>query len=804
MSQDEGRRRRRKARKQQKATNSTTLKPSKSDEWSNATFVTSKNQASSKWQRGTTTNANPLMKPALKLKPTESDTKVIPLEPPPPATTASSCFNPNSVGALHPDAISSKKLSSTAVDTINHGANYDQLQSTDGDDLDDFTAEWERVKASGEHWGGRNRGGRGIKRSTGNERDIVVEGLTMAYDGEVLLKHSTLRLVKGRRYGLIGHNGCGKSTLMRRIARKAVPGFPLHMTVAYVDQELREFSKSSLSAVEVLQQTSGNDTSTSVEVLAELKQEQSMLEELGESEESGDDVVQRLCDIAEYLESMENSKHMLRQSSTASECVNFLATFGFQKEMATKVSVRNLSGGWRMRLALAIAVVSEPDVLLLDEPTNHLDLDGVLWLSRVLSPMKDKKNKKNSNTYSKSFSNPDMTVLIVSHDRSFLNRTIEEVITFRNKQLTYHPGSYELYERAQLEKVKNKQRLFCERNKKLADAKKSLEKHKQATSSLKRNKKGFDPKKEKQQAMHRRKQVQRAGLYRDDGKRYKTMALKDFHTDLRPTQINGNDIDLQAAQSRSRIFKFPPVDVAELRLPDATSTILTFENISCRYQPSKKYILSNVTLHLSLGSRVGIVGSNGAGKTTLLNIMSGELPPSLEVKSNAGSIFVHRKLRRCHISQHHVESLESHLDMSPVHVMQNRARTFSNVECKVKDARQLLGGFGLVGDLALQPVKLLSGGQKARLAMACAVLPKPHMIVLDEPTNHLDMKSLDGLSNCLQNYDGCLVIVSHDESFLKKICNELWIVKNGTVHVIRCLDKDDFECAFDQYARSLR
>jgi ATP-binding cassette subfamily F protein 3 len=784
-------------------------------EWSNASFSVNKKDPK-KWERGKKITANPLLKPKSKVQVPEPPP---PAPPPPPttttlpmssATTTGNHLNPFSVGLLHPDAIPSKKTTVTSA-TIHslHGASFEQLQSADGDDLDDFTAEWERVKASGEHWGGRNRGGRGIKMTTGNERDVVVEGFTMAYDGEVLLNRSTLRLVKGRRYGLIGYNGCGKSTLMRRIARKAVPGFPLHLSVSYVDQELRQYSKSTMTAVEVLQQTTGNDQST--DILEELRQEQIMLEEL--EGEQDNDVVQRLCEIAEYLESTEHHS-TLRQRSSSEECLSFLMNyFDFSKEMATNVSVLHLSGGWRMRLALAIAVASEPDVLLLDEPTNHLDIEGVFWLSKVLksddyntkksNTNKGKKNRKN-NESSTPFSNPNMTVLIVSHDRSFLNHTIDEVILFRDKQLTYHPGKYDLFERSQAEKVSNKIRLLKERGKAVEHAKKSLEKHKQAMLSLKRNKKGFNPKKEKQEASHRKKQVQRAGFYRDDGKRYKTMSLKDLNTDYLPSKINANDVDLQAAMIKLQEFKFPKVDPTELRLTDATSSVVfSLENVSCKYQSMKKNVLSNVTLSLSMGSRVGIVGPNGAGKTTLLHMMSsgGSDHPTedLQLNTNAGTIFVHRNLRRCEISQHHVKSLENHLNVSPVHVILHH-----HAECKVQDARQLLGGFGLVGDTALQPVKLLSGGQKARLAMACAVHRRPHMIVMDEPTNHLDTNSLDGLVKSLGKYDGSLVIVSHDESFLKSICNELWIVKDGTVRVVRCLDKEAFKNAFDRYALSVR
>jgi len=484
-----------------------------------------------------------------------------------------------------------------------------------------------------------------------------------------------------------------------------------------------------------------------------------------------------------------------------------LSSFGFNKKLSEQISVENLSGGWRMRLALAVAIAQRPDVLLLDEPTNHLDIEGVLWLGRSLhrdeTKNKNKKTKKSSSS-TNYFSNQNMTVVIVSHDRGFLNRVVQEVLLFRNKQLTYHPGNYNVFERAQKEKIQMKTRKLEERTKATKEVMKQLQSSKQAASSLKRNKKGFNPKREKQEASQRKKKLDRAGIYTSDGKKFH----KFKHAFLASSNIKtvgDDDVDLQDTKTIG--FKFPSVHRTELRLSkdDATTSIFSMDSISMRYAPSKNNLLSDVTLGITLSSRVGIVGANGAGKTTLLSILSGdEVPSCLEVsdKRGKGTMSAHRSLRRAHISQHHTEALELQLDLTPVDVIIAAGKKLGH-EVKESGARQLLGGFGLPGLLALAPVKLLSGGQKARLAMACAVHADPHMIVMDEPTNHLDDISMDCLIESLHVYQGAIVIVSHDERFLKELCNELWIVKNGGVQVVRCLDKSEFASAFDRYAASL-
>ena len=678
----------------------------------------------------------------------------------------------------------------------------EHIFNDDGDDLDDFGSAWSKAKSEGGKWGGRGFGGRSLK-VTGNERDVSIDSVTLAYDGQVLLERTKLLLRRGIRYGLIGVNGCGKSTLMRRIARKAIPGFPLGLSVSYVDQELRQFGSQGTSTaldllVAFMEQIGGTcDARVGNEdaLLAEQKQLES-LEELDE------DAIQRLCEIAESLDLIEETRSgpITHSSSATEQAMSYLKGFGFSEDMANGIMISELSGGWKMRLALLLAVVSKPSILLLDEPSNHLDLDSVLWLSQALQ-----KAQSNGHHHAKKtgnlLSSATMTIVVVSHDRAFLDRFVDEIISFENKQLTYHPGNFTAFDTARTERQANKERLLSNREKKLAAVEKNFVKNTQS-KSLKRTTKGYDPKKEKQAASHRKKAMERAGSYRSDGKRFKLHSLQTMSMDsLRlPTTISSDDYDL--IDPGTFVFKFPSVDPASLRLSDAKYfPVFSMESIDqVGYQSSTEFtaILRSVTLSVSLSSRIALCGKNGSGKTTLLRVLAGDLGPVVVKNGSAGAISVHKQLRRAITNQHHIDALQSSMELSPVKVMQEHWRKTQNTSMSAGAARQLLGGFGLSGDLALMQIKHLSGGQKARLAMACAVNHNPHVLLMDEPTNHLDGKSREALVSAINRFDGGVVVVSHDEHFLKEICTELWIVSEQHVRVV----KGNFSEAFDTYVAS--
>lgn len=248
-------------------------------------------------------------------------------------------------------------------------------------------------------------------------------------------------------------------------------------------------------------------------------------------------------------------------------------------------------------------------------------------------------------------------------------------------------------------------------------------------------------------------------------------------------------------------FKFPQVDVPSLRLATDTSPLLTMEKCAITYQGRPKNVLENVTLQLTLKSRVGIIGKNGKGKTTLMHALCyGEslgivkVPnphESSESSSNdtpliikKGSIWKHHNLKIGIVSQHQIDLLSSHLFETPVSYLQ---KLITNLQCPFYktelDIRAHLGAFGLSGPLALQQIGSLSGGQKARLSFAIVCLQRPHLLFLDEPSNHLSMDSIESLINACQDFTGGIMIISHNRYLISRICNEVWVVDNGLVQV---------------------
>mmetsp|Transcript_7324 Transcript_7324/g.12289 ORF Transcript_7324/g.12289 Transcript_7324/m.12289 type:complete len:842 (+) Transcript_7324:167-2692(+) len=648
------------------------------------------------------------------------------------------------------------------------------------DDTDSFASAWQECVASGNSWGGRGFGGRGVARryrgGTGG-RDVIVDGVTLAFAGKELLSRTSLRLVGGRRYALLGRNGVGKSTLLRRIAAGALPGFPQHLTVSYLAQEPRPpvGDAALMSSLDTLVMGACKKRRLQLEM------ERDTLEAAlaagswstevdgGEKEPDADDsnnegfdelaIAERLGEVDDELDSISATNGAARE-----RCFKMLQELGFS-EKRMLAEVRTLSGGWRMRVELAAALIAQADVLLLDEPTNHLDLKGVIWLESRL---------KEGSSATKMY-NP--TVLVVSHDRAFVSAIATDIILMANSSLNYFDGGLDAYEQREAEKATAHEHRLDARVRQETAARESAAKLK-----AKAQKSGND------NAMRAAKQkiakVERIGLYRDDGKRFKTNSLAklDEKYVLLPSRVEGR------AAAKHDVFKFPvPSEKSRDR------AIVSLDEVSLVRGDVE--IIKNVKAFLYPGTRVAIVGDNGAGKTTLLQALVGNLMPASGVRTLAPGCKI------AYVSQHHADDLMKQCNGPTEGAAAMLARKYSVSELS---ARANLGKFGITGDAAIRPMTSLSGGQRVRVSLTSITWDAPDVLLLDEPTNHCDMNALDALANALKEFPGAVAVVSHNRSFLAACCTELWVIDNKSLTVNRPPPDDispaSFAKLFSNYA----
>uniref|UniRef100_A0A7S1CLU2 ABC transporter domain-containing protein n=1 Tax=Bicosoecida sp. CB-2014 TaxID=1486930 RepID=A0A7S1CLU2_9STRA len=526
-----------------------------------------------------------------------------------------------------------------------------------------------------------------------NAKDIAVTNCTMSLFGFDLLQDTDIKLSWGQRYGLIGPNGCGKSTLMHMLGRRMIP-MPKSIDSFHVTSEVEASDKSALTSV--------------MEVDVERRALEAEADEVGElldDPEFGDAYAERLNAIYERLEELEADTAEMRAAA-------ILHGLGFDRDMQNKAT-KDFSGGWRMRIALARALFLQPSLLLLDEPTNHLDYPAVVWLTDYLNRW-------------------EKTVIVVSHDREFLNDVTTDVIHVDNKKLVYYRGNFDAFEESRAERRRHQLKAI--------ESQEARRKHMQAFVD------------------RFRYNAKRASLAQS---RLKALARME-------------SLD-EVIDDPTWAFSFP--DPGPLARP-----VLAVSDVSFGYTPEKT-LFTGVEFGVDTDSRIAILGPNGAGKSTLLNLLLGNL------NATSGHVTRNGRLRTAVFTQHHVAQLDLH--RSPVEHMLHKF----GPSAKRDAVRSHLGKFGISGDLALQKMGTLSGGQKSRVAFAQITWTKPHLVCLDEPTNHLDLDTIDALIVALGAFNGGVVIVSHDQHFVSSVADEIWYVADGKV--------TRFEGTLAEYKKSL-
>jgi len=525
-------------------------------------------------------------------------------------------------------------------------------------------------------------------------KDIKLENFSISIGKVDLMVDCNVTLAYGRRYALIGRNGSGKTTLLKAIVRRELDGIPSHLRIMHVVQEAVGDETTVLDSV----------LKADVERDKLLQEEKQILKETSQGNTTNSF---RLQKIYERLQMIDANTAEARASS-------ILAGLGYDTQSQQRAT-KEFSGGWRMRIALARALFCKPDILLLDEPTNHLDLFSCLWLENYLQNWKG-------------------TLLIVSHQRDFINAVATDILHLINKKIDLYKGNFDAFEQAKYEKILLQQRTHEAQQKQVKHIQQFIDRF--------------------------RYNAKRASLVQSRLKQLAKMQLVD-EVILDPTLV----------------INFPEPE--ELIPP-----ILQFWDVSFKYNATDSDCLfKNLNLGIDMDSRVALLGANGVGKSTLLKLMSGELEPT------TGQVIRNQKLRFAKFSQHFVDQLAD-FDVSPLeHFMA------LHPGIQMQTVRNHLGSFGLSGDLALRSISALSGGQKSRLIFAILAWKKPHVLLLDEPTNHLDIETIDSLCQALGMFKGGVLLVSHDERLISIVCDQLWYMKDQTVHV--------FEGEFSDYKKML-
>jgi len=503
----------------------------------------------------------------------------------------------------------------------------------------------------------------------------------------LLYAHANLIASPGERIGLVGPNGCGKSTLFAAILGDLAPEdgeleTPPHERIAHVAQS---FTVEDISCIDCV--LSGH---------APLMNAKAALER---AEASGDEMA---------LAAAHSELAEVNEGAVVAQAKAILAGLGFAEADSCR-KVHDFSGGWRNRIQLARALMRPADLLLLDEPTNHLDIDSLIWLENWLRRV-------------------EATVIIISHDREFLDRAVNTIWSVEDGTICRYAGNYSQFELARIEKLRAQE-----------SARRAYE----------------------TQAAHLTSFIER----------FRAKATKARQAQSRIKMLEKLQAVEPVRAKREWRFNF----LKPLRLPEH---LVDGENLKIGY--GDKVVLSGVSFSIRSGERIGILGVNGAGKSTLVKAIVGELTPmSGELRRGQG-------LEIGYFAQHQLDQLR--MDETPLEHLRHLAP-----DAREQELRDFLGTYRFSGDFAEAKVAPMSGGEKARLALALIAWKKPNLLVLDEPTNHLDMETREALTMALSTYEGAVLLVSHDRHLLRAVTDELWLVHEGR--------KEVFESDLDDYAK---
>ncbi len=507
---------------------------------------------------------------------------------------------------------------------------------------------------------------------------IGLQNVTFEFGARTIVSEATWHIQPGDRIGLIGYNGTGKSTLLKVLVGEYSPSQGTvekgrDTTIGYLHQDLLSFD------------TNESITEVALGAFEKVRNLEKDIEELGKQLEKDHENEELLIKYTDALHEMD----VLDGYNIHYKAEEVLHGLGFGNDVLNK-PYKQFSGGWRMRVLLAKMILQSPDVLLLDEPTNHLDLPSIEWLEKYLQ------NYKGS-------------VVIVSHDKFFLNRMVNKIVELYQRQLHIYPGNYDYYQKEKDIRIDMQQRAFENQQDYIRQQERFIE-------------------------------------------RFKAKASKAA----------------QAQSVQKRLDKLDVVEDVQIERPDIRINFLVDKTpgrvlVSLK-DAGKKFgdltIVDHTSAEIDRGDKIALIGANGKGKSTVLRMVGGTEPFEGE------RVWGHN-VDESFYAQHQLESLN--LNNTIIEEMKGAGSQKTEMEL-----RSLLGGFLFGGDDVEKKIKVLSGGEKARVALAKTIVSKANFLLLDEPTNHLDMHSVELLAEALNKYQGSYILVSHDRYFISKTANKIW------------------------------